>query len=55
MMILQHSPDDIPKLYEEMNRSGADVVYAHFIEKKAKGVEADRQLDQRQVCRMADR
>jgi undecaprenyl-phosphate 4-deoxy-4-formamido-L-arabinose transferase len=31
---LQHSPDDIPKLYEEMNRSGADVVYAHFIEKK---------------------
>ena len=33
---LQHSPDDIPKLYEEMNRSGADVVYAHFIEKKQK-------------------
>lgn len=33
---LQHAPEDIPKLYEEMNRSGADVVYAHFIEKKQK-------------------
>jgi len=33
---LQHSPDDIPKLYEQMNRSGADVVYAHFVEKKQK-------------------
>ena len=33
---LQHSPDDIPKLYAEMNRSGADVVYAHFMEKKQK-------------------
>lgn len=33
---LQHSPDDIPRLYAEMNRSGADVVYAHFKEKKQK-------------------
>jgi undecaprenyl-phosphate 4-deoxy-4-formamido-L-arabinose transferase len=31
---LQHSPEDIPRLYAEMNRSGADVVYAHFTEKR---------------------
>jgi glycosyltransferase involved in cell wall biosynthesis len=31
---LQHSPDDIPKLYSEFVRSGADVVYAHFIRKR---------------------
>jgi undecaprenyl-phosphate 4-deoxy-4-formamido-L-arabinose transferase len=33
---LQHSPDDIPKLFAEMRRSGADVVYAHFIDKRQK-------------------
>jgi polyisoprenyl-phosphate glycosyltransferase len=33
---LQHSPEDIPKLHAEMIRSGADVVYAHFAEKKQK-------------------
>jgi polyisoprenyl-phosphate glycosyltransferase len=33
---LQHSPDDIPRLYAEMSRSGADVVYAHFTEKRHK-------------------
>jgi glycosyltransferase involved in cell wall biosynthesis len=33
---LQHSPDDIPRLYDAMNQSGADVVYAHFEEKKQK-------------------
>jgi glycosyltransferase involved in cell wall biosynthesis len=31
---LQHSPDDIPKLYAELVRSRADVVYAHFINKR---------------------
>jgi undecaprenyl-phosphate 4-deoxy-4-formamido-L-arabinose transferase len=31
---LQHSPNDIPKLYAEFLRSGADVVYAHFINKR---------------------
>ena len=33
---LQHSPDDVPKLYAELNRTGADVVYAHFASKKQK-------------------
>lgn len=33
---LQHSPDDIPKLYSELSRSGADVVYAHFVVKQQK-------------------
>lgn len=33
---LQHSPDDIPKLYAQLNNSGADVVYAYFMEKKQK-------------------
>jgi len=27
---LQHAPEDIPRLYAELARSGADVVYAHF-------------------------
>jgi glycosyltransferase involved in cell wall biosynthesis len=31
---LQHSPDDIPSLYAELDRSSADVVYAHFTHKK---------------------
>lgn len=31
---LQHSPDDIPKLYAEFVRSRADVVYAHFRKKR---------------------
>src|SRR5262249_4994854 len=29
---LQHAPGDIPRLYAEMGRTGADVVYAHFRE-----------------------
>jgi glycosyltransferase involved in cell wall biosynthesis len=31
---LQHSPEDIPRLHAELDRSGADVVYAHFTRRR---------------------
>ena len=31
---LQHAPEDIPRLHAEMLRSGADVVYAHFHQRR---------------------